>query len=148
MMKIIAEYIWLDGTKPIASIRCKTKIFDAKREDATLQTLTVEDMPIWGFDGSSTNQAEGSSSDCVLKPVRIYPDPFRAQTMPAALSVIVLNEVLVAPGEKPHPSNTRAALRDMEDKHKAEKFWFGLEQEYTFMRPDGRPFGFPQDGER
>jgi hypothetical protein len=30
---------------------------------------TLEQLPLWGFDGSSTMQAEGHSSDCVLKPV-------------------------------------------------------------------------------
>ncbi len=29
---------------------------------------------MWGFDGSSTRQAEGQSSDCMLKPVAVYPD--------------------------------------------------------------------------
>ena len=35
----------------------------------------LEDCPVWSFDGSSTRQAEGGSSDCLLKPVAIYPDP-------------------------------------------------------------------------
>jgi glutamine synthetase len=30
---------------------------------------------MWGFDGSSTRQAEGHNSDCMLKPVASYPDP-------------------------------------------------------------------------
>ncbi len=29
---------------------------------------------MWGFDGSSTRQAEGTTSDCMLKPVAVYPD--------------------------------------------------------------------------
>ena len=32
---------------------------------------------MWNFDGSSTGQAEGSNSDVFLKPVALYPDPFR-----------------------------------------------------------------------
>ena len=37
----------------------------------------LSDLPNWGFDGSSTKQAEGRSSDCVLKPVAVYPDSTR-----------------------------------------------------------------------
>lgn len=35
-------------------------------------------MPDWNFDGSSTNQAPGVDSEVVLKPCKIYRDPFRA----------------------------------------------------------------------
>ena len=61
-----AEYIWIDGTTPTPKLRCKTKVVPVG-----------ENPPIWGFDGSSTNQAPGSNSDCVLKPVFICPDPVR-----------------------------------------------------------------------
>ena len=62
------EYIWLDGTEPTTQLRSKTKI---------VKSFGLEgvEAPIWGFDGSSTNQAVGSDSDCVLKPVRLYPNP-------------------------------------------------------------------------
>ena len=53
-----AEYIWLDGTKPTHLMRSKTKIVKID-----------EEPPVWGFDGSSTNQAPGAQSDCVLQPV-------------------------------------------------------------------------------
>ena len=62
------EYIWLDGYKPEPSLRSKTKIVNSEPSD-------VSDCPEWSFDGSSTEQAEGSSSDCLLKPVRMVPDP-------------------------------------------------------------------------
>ncbi len=152
-MKVIAEYLWLDGVKPTAAIRGKPKVFDV--EDGTVidQIVAPEEklkVPIWGFDGSSTWQAEGHASDCVLKPVRVYKDPIRAAGHPEYLSVLVLNEVMLVPGDIPHPSNTRARLRVLAEAHKDEKFWFGLEQEYTFMRADqggvGRPLGFPKKG--
>ena len=41
-----AEYIWIDGTEPTARLRSKTKILPDGAE-----------LPIWGFDGSSTEQA-------------------------------------------------------------------------------------------
>ena len=52
-----AEYIWLDGTEPTALLRSKTKILHDE----------ISEPPIWGFDGSSTNQATGDKSDCVLQ---------------------------------------------------------------------------------
>ncbi len=61
-----AEYIWIDGTSPTPLLLSKTKILaDGKQP------------PIWGFDGSSTNQATGDHSDCVLRPVFTCPDPLR-----------------------------------------------------------------------
>src|SRR3546814_5292503 len=65
-VSIKAEYICIDGTKPAPLLRSKTKILDDGQEP-----------PVWGFDGSSTNQAEGHSSDCVLNPVFVCPDPIR-----------------------------------------------------------------------
>ena len=45
-----AEYIWIDGTEPSPLMRCKTKIMADGKEPG-----------IWGFDGSSTNQAPGKT---------------------------------------------------------------------------------------
>ena len=39
--------------------------------------LYFADLPLWNFDGSSTGQAEGSNSDCYIKPVAMFRDPFR-----------------------------------------------------------------------
>lgn len=119
------EYIWLDGYKPEPSLRSKTKIVHSKPGAA-------EDCPMWSFDGSSTEQAEGRSSDCLLQPVRIVPDPGRKN------GYLVLCEVLLPDGT-PHPTNTRAKFQDDND------FWFGFEQEYTLMQ-GFKPLGFPQDG--
>ena len=71
MTKYKLEYIWLDGYTPTPNLRGKTQI----KEYASFPTL--EDLPLWGFDGSSTMQAEGSNSDCVLKPIRVFPDAAR-----------------------------------------------------------------------
>ena len=68
MTKYKLEYIWLDGKKPVPELRGKTQI------NEFAQPPKLADMPNWGFDGSSTMQAEGKSSDCVLKPVALYPD--------------------------------------------------------------------------
>ncbi|MBJ7261206.1 MAG: glutamine synthetase beta-grasp domain-containing protein [Acidimicrobiia bacterium] len=123
-----AEYIWIDGTEPTARLRSKTKIMDGKG-----------DLPIWGFDGSSTNQAPGKNSDCVLKPVFSCPDPVRGSS-----DVLVMCEVLLT-DMTPHPTNTRAQLRPVAEKFANQAPLFGIEQEYTFFE-DGRPHGFPVGG--
>ena len=105
-----AEYIWIDGTEPTAKLRSKTKIVADGAE-----------LPIWGFDGSSTNQAPGSASDCVLQPVFSCPDPVRGGN-----DVLVLCEVLLT-DMTPHPTNTRAALRETSEKFAAQEPWFGIE---------------------
>ena len=47
MGNVMAEYIWIDGHKPTAKLRSKTKILETKVND-------VSELPEWGFDGSST----------------------------------------------------------------------------------------------
>ncbi len=122
------EYIWLDGYKPEASLRSKTKVLAFKDFDGK-----VESLPEWSFDGSSTEQAEGHSSDCLLKPVSVYPDAGRKN------AYLVVCEVL-NPDGTPHSSNTRALIED-----DSEDYWFGFEQEYVFTL-DKLPLGFPSSG--
>jgi glutamine synthetase len=127
MSKIKLEYIWLDGYTPMANLRSKTKIIDGD-----VASLKLADVPVWGFDGSSTQQAEGKSSDILLKPVALYPDVTRKNAF------LVMNETFLASGE-PHPSNSRATIPDDPET------WFGFEQEYFFWK-DGAPLGFPEGG--
>ncbi|HEX2315186.1 MAG TPA: glutamine synthetase [Thermomonospora sp.] len=123
-----AEYIWIDGTEPTAMLRSKTKILADGAE-----------LPTWGFDGSSTNQAPGEHSDCVLKPVFVCPDPIRGGD-----HKLVLCEVYLPDGT-PHPTNTRARLAPVAEKFAGQEPIFGIEQEYTFFQA-GRPLGFPETG--
>ena len=121
------EYIWLDGYEPTQSMRSKTMI-------RSNFGGTVEECPMWSFDGSSTLQADGGDSDCLLKPVAIYPDPARLN------GYLVMCEVLNADGT-PHASNGRATIDDDDD-----DFWFGFEQEYFLWDPETNlPLGFPRD---
>lgn len=126
MAKYKLEYLWLDGYDPVANLRGKTQI---KEFDAF---PTLDQLPMWGFDGSSTQQADGGDSDCMLKPVAVYPDSTRRN------GALVMCEVMLPNGE-PHPSNTRATILDDENA------WFGFEQEY-FLFQDGRPLGWPEQG--
>ena len=132
MTKVKAEYIWIDGHKPTAKLRSKTKVFEGP-------VKSLDDIPMWGFDGSSTMQAEGSDSDCMLKPVYYLPDTIRGGD-----DILVMNEVRKPDGSI-HESNTRARLVEIAEKHKDEDAWFGIEQEYTFFK--GRsPLGWPNGG--
>jgi len=133
---IQAEYIWIDGTKPTPLLRSKTKVLPD-------YAGAISDMPIdeWGFDGSSTEQATGESSDCILKPVFHCPDPIRG-----GKNVIVMCEVLLAATGEPHPTNTRAACEAVAKKYADAEMIYGIEQEYTMLRLDGTPLGFPEGG--
>ena len=128
MDKYRAEYIWIDGTEPTPKLRAKTKIVNVG-----------EDPPTWGFDGSSTQQAPGSRSDCVLRPVFTCPDPTRGGD-----NILVMTEVLLT-DFTPHPTNTRAACAEAAEKYADREFLFGIEQEYTFFRGN-RPLSFPESG--
>ncbi|HUG83421.1 MAG TPA: glutamine synthetase GlnII [Euzebya sp.] len=126
-----AEYLWIDGTVPTAEIRSKTKIL----ADGT-------QPGIWGFDGSSTNQATGDNSDVVLMPVFTCPDPIRGGD-----DVLVMCETALTRDLSPHPSNTRAKAREVFEAYADQEPLFGLEQEYTMLDAEsGWPAGFPLNG--
>lgn len=131
-MSIAAEYIWLDGVKPTPMLRSKTKILGGP-------VSNVDQIPVWGFDGSSTEQAEGNFSDCMLKPVSFFKDPIRGGG-----NILVMCEVMNADGSV-HESNQRAKLRETHSKHKHQEALFGIEQEYTLFYGK-RPLGFPEQG--
>ncbi len=131
-MKVKAEYIWIDGYEPTANLRSKTKVLDTPVD-------SPDKLPLWGFDGSSTLQADGGDSDCMLKPVWICKDPLRGGD-----NILVMNEVC-NPDGSPHKSNSRAKLVAIAEKFKDHDAWFGIEQEYTLM--DGKqPAGWPEEG--
>ena len=131
-MKVKAEYIWIDGYEPTANLRSKTKVLDSAVD-------SPDELPLWGFDGSSTLQADGGDSDCMLKPVWICKDPLRGGN-----NILVMNEVC-NPDGSPHKSNSRARLVEIAEKFKDHDAWFGIEQEYTLM--DGKqPAGWPEKG--
>ena len=132
MSKVIAEYIWLDGHQPTQKLRSKTKVMNGP-------AASLSSFPEWGFDGSSTNQAYGNDSDCMLRPVYYVPDPIRGKN-----SFLVMCEVLNADGSI-HKTNHRDQLASLSEKLDHEEAWFGIEQEYTLF--EGRsPLGWPEGG--
>lgn len=131
----LAEYIWIDGTEPTPQLRSKTKVIHTPEEEGAQL-----EIPIWGFDGSSTNQANGNDSDCVLKPAFVTPDPFRGGP-----NVLVLCEVWNT-DDTPHVTNERAACREIAELFQEDEMWFGMEQEYTFLNKSNKPLGWPNNG--
>ena len=136
-----AEYIWLDGASPTQELRTKTRMLYHKT------TEDLDSFPEWSFDGSSTWQALGRSSDCLLRPV-----PFLPETHPfgkGEITTLVLCEVFNADGE-PHPTNQRAQLRQLMEKAKDHDPYIGFEQEYTFftgkLDSEKWPMGWPKGG--
>ena len=132
-----AEYIWIDGSKPTRTLRSKTRLIPKP------EITEIGSFPEWGFDGSSTNQADGNASDCKLKPVCVVPDPTRGN-YPGG-SFLVLCEVYDPATNEPHKTNTRAALRRLTKQVGDQKPWVGIEQEYTMFK-GAAPLGF--DGKR
>ncbi|XP_055333547.1 glutamine synthetase-like [Paramacrobiotus metropolitanus] len=124
--KIIACYVWTDGH---GDLRCKSKTLDSEPK-------SPEDLPIWSYDGSKTYQAEGSSSEIYLQPVALYADPFNGSK-----NKLVLCETLTS-DKMPTESNKRRSCRIADVMNQAKYFEprFGIEQKYSLLDVDGRPF--------
>jgi glutamine synthetase len=135
---ILAEYVWIGGM-PENFFSC----VDLRSKTMTLPAVpkSVADLRIWNYDGSSTNQAPGHSSEVLLRPAAIFKDPFRGGS-----NILVLCDTM-SPDGTPLATNSRAPAKAIFDKALGEEPWFGIEQEYTLFKPDGRtPLGFPDVG--
>merc|ERR1719450_1976677 len=117
---VLAEYVWLDAAQ---TPRSKTMTM-------TSIPRNVKDLRVWNYDGSSTEQAEGHNSEVLLRPRRIFKDPFRGPP-----HILVLADAWNAWDDKPAIGNTRAACAEIHEKYKKMDPWYGIEQEYTLMRP-------------
>merc|ERR1719398_386302 len=117
---VMAEYVWLDANQVP---RSKTKVMTAR-------PTKVSDCPIWNYDGSSTEQAEGNNSEINIVPRAIFDDPFRGYP-----HVMVITDAYNAWDDQPAIGNTRAACAEIHEKYKKHDAWYGIEQEYTLMKP-------------
>jgi len=127
---IMAEYVWIDAS---SNLRSKSRTLRSP-------VKSVDDLPEWNFDGSSTGQAPGDNSDVYLRPVRIFADPFRLGD-----NILVMCETWMSDG-KPNAYNFRHDAAVVMEKNKEHEFWFGLEQEYTLLDAYGWPYGWPRNG--
>jgi len=128
----IATYVWIDAGM---ELRSKSKVLESR-------VVKPADAPVWNFDGSSTEQAEGRNSDCWLQPVAIFDDPFRLKP-----HVLVLCDVYNHDWT-PSKGNNRASCKKFmeEDAVKEAAPWFGIEQEYSMLEKPDQPLGWPRNG--
>lgn len=66
--RIVAEYVWIDGT----GIKMRSKCITLDKK-----VTCLEDIPDCGYDGSSCYQAQTENSEVHLMPVAYWTDPFR-----------------------------------------------------------------------
>jgi len=133
---VLAEYVWVDAD---GNTRSKTRTLPAKKAEA------VENLPKWNFDGSSTNQAPGDDSEVILRPCRIFRDPFRPRS-DGVSNVLVMCDTYTPSGDALE-TNFRAIAEKSFVGMDDEEVWFGLEQEFTLFNLDEKtPLGWPVGG--
>lgn len=140
-MKTILEYIWIDGK---GGLRSKTKVLHLDGE------INIEAIPEWNYDGSSCYQTSTENSEVLIKPQRIFNDPFRTSIQEAESKTKVPCYLVLCdtyyPNGKPHPSNTRYEASLLFNTYKDLSPMYGLEQEFFIIDINtGRPLGFPKD---
>ncbi|KHG11765.1 Glutamine synthetase cytosolic isozyme 1 [Gossypium arboreum] len=132
--KSIAEYLWIGGAG--MDLRSKARTLPEPVTDPAK-------LPLWNFDGSSTDQAPGDDSEVILRPQAIFRDPFRGGS-----NILVMCDTYTPAGD-PIPTNKRFSA-DKIFNHPdvaAEEPWFGIEQEYTLLQKDTKwPLGWPVGG--
>jgi len=114
-MKVIIEYVWLDNDY---ELRSKTRIVNPKEK------WSINDIPIWNYDGSSTGQAETGQSEVVLKPQAIFKCPFRKSNGLLVLCDTYYND------DTPLTTNNRFDAHKIFESKLDEEPWFGIEQEF------------------
>ena len=72
MVPVILEYIWIDGEN---NLRSKIKIHYGN-DFYDINSINIQSIPVWNFDGSSTKQATTEDSEVLLVPVKLYNNPF------------------------------------------------------------------------
>merc|ERR1712228_85532 len=122
--KIIAEYVWIDGSGITLRSKCRT---------LEKKVTSLADIPEWNYDGSSCYQASAENSEIICKPVAYFPDPFRGGD-----NIIVLTETYQWEDTTykklvPARTNFRNQAAYIFEAMKEEKPWYGIEQEYTLL---------------
>jgi len=126
----VAEYIWLGGN---SEFRSKTRVFDQ-------EIRLLDQLPEWNYDGSSTEQAQGTDSEVILVPRQIFPDPIRGGN-----AILVLCETTRPDGTYLENSHRHWA-NEIFEKNKGAEPWFGLEQEYFMINTvTQKPLGYDEN---
>mmetsp|Transcript_16407 Transcript_16407/g.18965 ORF Transcript_16407/g.18965 Transcript_16407/m.18965 type:complete len:178 (-) Transcript_16407:727-1260(-) len=139
--KIIAEYIWIDGTG--INLRSKSRTLPSAVKE-------ISEIPEWNYDGSSCKQAITSDSEVIMKPVAYFPDPFRSGD-----NILVLCSTYKWADQertklKPANTNFRHFAETIFNETREHHPWFGIEQEYTLFETINSftrwPLGWPEGG--
>ena len=107
MDSYICEYIWLDGCN---NLRSKIRVIKSEFE----KYLTLNMIPEWNFDGSSTNQTNSEgNTEVILKPVKMYKDKYKLISNCSSCReyFFVLCETYNIDGNNPTFNNKIAHLR-------------------------------------
>lgn len=130
---VLVDYVWIGGN---GELRSKTRVL-------TWQVNKLEDIPIWNYDGSSTNQATSEMSEVYIYPRRIFRCPFRRPN-----GLIAMCDTYTPDGI-PLKNNYRNHASTIFDKYADQKVWFGLEQEYfIYDTKTNYPVGFDPKGKQ
>jgi glutamine synthetase len=122
----VLEYVWIDGH---GSLRSKTRCIKLEGN------ITLEMIPSWNYDGSSTNQSTTNSSEIIIVPRCLFKDPFRTN------GYLVLCSTYKSC--VPAKYNNRDAAVEIFNKNLDANPWFGLEQEYFICdKSSGLPLGY------
>ena len=115
-----AEYIWLDNANPVPQIRCKARVMNIPFRPE------LNDFSDWKCEIANNDSESESASLCILKPVRVYQNPFKGDG-----NYLVLCEVYDSAGNS-HPSNRRSILTGLTNAAgKDIAVWMGCEQIYS-----------------
>ncbi len=122
------EYIWLDANN---NFRSKVKTVK------NVQTVSVNSLEIWNFDGSSTNQASTRDSEVLLKPYNICFGGLKSTNFNNYYYVFC---ECLNPDGSPHKTNTRSKAVEYFNQESIKNIhpMFGIEQEF-FIFKDGLP---------
>ena len=122
----LIDYVWIGGR---GELRSKTRVLYE-------QINSLQDIPLWNYDGSSTNQADDDNSEVFIIPRRLFPCPFRSG------GLIVLCDTYL-PDQTPAPYNHRVQAQIIFDTYLDQHPWYGLEQEYfIYDLKTNLPLGF------
>lgn len=123
------EYIFIDAA---GNLRSKAKfIFD--NEIKLFEEFKESDpkrygLSSWFYDGSSTLQAIGTSSDIIIKPQFVCKDPFRCKIGNCS-AFLVMCDTYDKSGVV-HKTNNRFECEKISNLFENHEFLFGMEQEY------------------
>lgn len=132
---VILEYVWIDGYE---NLRSKIKVSTVIKDENNNINLNI---PNWNFDGSSTNQSKSKISDIILKPIRVFTNPFFEEN-----AFLVLCETF-NPDDTPHETNHRRKLIVNYPKYENLESLFGIEQEYVLFSRNNLPYQWKEHNE-